>query len=83
MAYFGTQTDAGPVVAMDHGTLGHVVMCECLTIGAAMREADRLNREHAAHQARAQRVAQDFYGKPRSRIVRQLVNEDGPEDFHG
>lgn len=80
MAYFGTHTGNGPVVAMDHGILGHVIVCECLTIGAAMREAERLNREHAAHQQRAMRAATAYYGQRRS--VRYFVNEDGPEDFH-
>lgn len=81
MAYFAKDEGHGPMVAMDHVILGSIAICECLTIGAAMREADRLNMEHRAHQARAQRTAKAYYGQRRS--VRYFANEDGPEDFHG
>ena len=74
MRYVATYNDAGPVVAMEHGALGAVIVCEFLTMAAANREADRLNREARAMAAIAVRNITASTTPRRS--VRFFQNED-------
>lgn len=77
MRYFGTWNDSGPVVAMEHGALGAVVVCEFLTMQAAQQEADRMNREARAMADMAvKRYRPDCGWMHPRRPVRYFENED-------
>lgn len=79
MRHFATHhADLGPVLVQRHGALGDVIVCEFLTLEAAHREADRVNREAQAMAAMAvQRYRPDCgWMNPKRRSVRYFENED-------
>lgn len=78
MRYFAANTEAGPMVAADHGHLGTVAVCECLSMDTARFEAMRLNSQAMALEHIAQRDAlrKQQAATTQRRAVRFFPNED-------
>lgn len=79
MRHFATHhPDIGPVLAQHHSALGAVIVCEFLTIEAAQREAEKMNREARlmAEMAVIRYRPDCEWMHPKRKPVRYFPNED-------